>query len=78
MATLTIRRLDDAVYERLRARAHSKGRSLEAEVRDILTERARSPDEAIERLRAFRQEMAKKHGILPDSTPIIRAMRDEE
>lgn len=36
MATLTIRKLDDAVYARLRERAKAHNRSLEAEVRTIL------------------------------------------
>ncbi len=40
MATLTIRRLDDAVYESLRERARENGRSLEAEAREILTSKA--------------------------------------
>jgi plasmid stability protein len=78
MATLTIRRLDDAVYEKLRERAQANGRSLEAEARHILSERAKGADDVVERLRAFRQEMFEKHGIFPDSTPLIRAMRDEE
>jgi plasmid stability protein len=36
MAQLIVRRLDDAVKERLRARARKHGRSLEAEARAIL------------------------------------------
>lgn len=36
MAQLIVRRLDDAVKERLRARARTHGRSLEAEARAIL------------------------------------------
>lgn len=38
MATLTIRNLPDDVRERLRMRAARAGRSMEAEVRAILTE----------------------------------------
>jgi antitoxin FitA len=38
MATLTIRNVDAAVKERLRARAARHGRSMEAEARTILTE----------------------------------------
>ena len=45
MATLTIRDLDDAVRDQLRVRAARHGRSMEAEVREILTE-AVSPIEA--------------------------------
>jgi len=40
MAQLIVRRLDDAVKERLRARAKKHGRSLEAEARAILVDAA--------------------------------------
>lgn len=36
MASITVRRLDDSVMERLRQSAQSHGRSTEAEVRSIL------------------------------------------
>jgi plasmid stability protein len=36
MASITIRRLDDAVKTRLKQRAASHGRSMEAEAREIL------------------------------------------
>ena len=78
MATLTIRRLDDEVYERLRERARSNDRSLEAEVREILSEKARGRETVIGQLMAFQEEMARKHGPLSDSTELIRRMRDEE
>lgn len=78
MATLTIRQLDDAVYERLKARARENNRSLEAEVRVILGERTNKHAEAVARLRAFNERMALKYGTLPDSTELIRQMRDEE
>jgi plasmid stability protein len=42
MAQLIVRRLDDAVKERLRARARKHGRSLEAEARAILEDAAGS------------------------------------
>lgn len=41
--TLTIRGLDDAIVERLKARARIKGRSLEADLRDLLTHTSRQP-----------------------------------
>jgi plasmid stability protein len=41
--TLTIRGLDDAVIERLKARARIKGRSLEADLRDLLIHTSRQP-----------------------------------
>ncbi len=49
MASITIRRLDEAVKARLRMRAARHGRSMEEEAREILrselaTERAAGPD----------------------------------
>jgi plasmid stability protein len=77
MATLTIR-LDDDVYATLRERARTNGRSLEAEVRQILNEKASPRDALVDRLIAFHEEMVGRHGLLPDSTLLIREMRDAE
>ena len=41
--TLTIRGLDDKVVESLKARARTRRRSLEAELREILSQAARQP-----------------------------------
>jgi plasmid stability protein len=41
--TLTIRGLDDRIIERLKARARTKGRSLEADLRDLLIHTSRQP-----------------------------------
>jgi plasmid stability protein len=43
MGNITIRRLDDAIIEQLKARAQAKGRSLEAEMRDLLAYIAQQP-----------------------------------
>ena len=43
MVTLTVRKLDDNTIERLKARARARRHSLEAELRDILTEASRQP-----------------------------------
>lgn len=43
MAVMTIRGLDDDVRERIRIRAAQHGRSMEAEVRAILTDAVTSP-----------------------------------
>ena len=43
MTTLTVRRLDDKVIDRLRERARTRGHSLEAELREILIQAARQP-----------------------------------
>lgn len=43
MAALSIRDLDDGVRDRLRLRAAQNGRSMEAEVREILSEAVEPP-----------------------------------
>lgn len=78
MATLTIRQLDDEIYERLRIRAQANNRSLEAEARQILSEHSVDTRAIVGQLRAFHERMVAKHGYLPDSTPLIRRMRAEE
>lgn len=45
VAALSIRDLDDQVRERLRVRAAAHGRSMEAEIRVILTEAVSEPGE---------------------------------
>jgi plasmid stability protein len=47
MASITVRGLDDQVKERIRSRARFNGRSLEAELRQIIT-RAASADNTAE------------------------------
>jgi plasmid stability protein len=78
MATITIRKVDEALRERLGLRARLNNRSLEAEVRAILSEAAPPHAELMAGLRDFQARMRAKHGVLPDSTPLIRQMRDEE
>jgi antitoxin FitA len=43
MSSIIVRGLDDAVKQQLAAQAKDHGRSMEAEVRDILTKAARRP-----------------------------------
>jgi plasmid stability protein len=45
MSTITVRGLDDEVVRALKIRAAREGRSMEAEVRGILTAAARSADD---------------------------------
>ena len=45
MATLTIRRFDDALHETLRRRAAANGHSMEEEVRQILADHLRREPE---------------------------------
>jgi plasmid stability protein len=43
MGTLTVRKLDNGTLARLKARARLRGRSLEADLRDLLIHAARQP-----------------------------------
>ncbi len=77
MASLTIRNLDDGVVEKLKARAKTHHRSLEAELREILSTVARraSTKELIaeaDRIAA----MTPKDRPRTDSVKIIREFRD--
>ena len=56
MASLTIRNIDDEIVERLKARAETNKRSLEAELRDVLTSVARQGN-AFD-LRAYAERIA--------------------
>jgi len=80
MATLTIRNLDDGVVERLKQRAERNGRSLEAEIRQILQRTAGNPpltgEDAVARADRI-AAMTPKGVKQTDSTEIIRKMRDE-
>lgn len=58
MATLTIRKIDDELKEKLRVRAARHGRSMEAEVRDILAREVLGPTPVAQRgLGAVMHEM---------------------
>ena len=74
MGQVIVRNLDDRVVESLKLKAELHGRSLEQELRDILTKAAGlSPDEKIEMARQIR---AMSHGKLKtDSTVFIREDR---
>ena len=78
MTTLTIRNLDEKTLERLKQRASSNHRSLEAEVRVLLENIAsRSTREtSIQRARAIRSMTPPGPPI--ESTKIIREWRDRD
>ena len=60
MASLSIRKLDEAVYQNLKSRAAMHGISMEEEVRHILSEVV-SPNKAVHAI--FRKNFGKKHGV---------------
>lgn len=77
MATVTIRNLDDATVDRLKTKAREHNRSLEAEIRLLLTEAAARPSrgaflELTNRIAA----MTPKNVAQTDSTDLIREDRD--
>jgi antitoxin FitA len=75
MGQVLVRNLDDLVIETLRRRAERHGRSLEQELRVVLTEAA-APTTA-ERLALVDEIRAMTPSRLSDSTPLIRDDRDE-
>ena len=74
MATLTIRNVDDHVKDRLRIRAACNRRSLEAELRAIITDAAESePREEMNLAEAVRRRFAPFGGVddLPAHPPVM-------
>lgn len=76
MATITIRNVDDAVYDRWKARAKANHRSLESEVRLAISDPGPAPV-GIDDMLDFHSRMRDKYGSVPNSTDVIRQMRDE-
>lgn len=81
MATVNVRRLDDAVVDRLKERAAANERSLEAELREIL-ERTAAEDDYLARKRAFleKADMLSALTVGRTHTPaqhLLREARDQ-
>ena len=77
MAEVKIRRLDDRVVATHRDRAERAGRSLEEELRLLLTEAALRPQhEFARRVAELREQIRREHGLFPDSTELIREDRE--
>jgi antitoxin FitA len=78
MANLTIRNLDDSVVETLKGKAKAHNRSLEAELRQILTDHARRPAWGGTEMRAIAEKIAAMTLDVPqtDSIELLREDRD--
>jgi plasmid stability protein len=77
MADVKIRRLEDWVVAAHRNRAEQAGRSLEKELRVLLTAAALEPQRDFAReVPLLREEIRKQRGTLSDSTELIRAERE--
>ena len=63
VSAVTIRNLDDRVKERLRVRAARHGRSMEAEMRAILTEAVSEPGEETGLFQALLDKFGKLGGV---------------
>ena len=77
MATLTIRNLDEDVARALKESAKNHNRSLEAELRQILTDHVHRPSRGAE-LRALAERIAAMTPNVPqtDSVELLREDRD--
>jgi plasmid stability protein len=76
MASITIRKLDDAVKSRLRVRAAHHGRSMEEEARDILKSAlARDTSHNLNLAESIRRHIQPLDGVelhLPSREPVRR------
>lgn len=75
MADLSIRGLDDDVRERLRVRAASRGRSMEAEARAILTQAVTPEHERQDLFRALLERFGTLGGVELDLPPRTTSSR---
>jgi len=74
MASIIVRGLDDAVKQRLAAQAEEHGRSMEAEVRDILTRAASRPHVGLALLDAARAAGGVEDLAIPDRSEAARGV----
>ena len=77
MATITVRNVDDAVYERLKREAKANHRSLEAEARARIEGPAVVSD-GLSLAEAFRRVAIDPGPGYEGSVALIRSIRDEE
>lgn len=78
MAAVSIRDLDDHVHDRLRRRAARHGRSMEAEMRAILTAAVAELDGPVDLFAALRERFAQLGGIELGEVPRESAPRAAE
>jgi len=76
MAALSIRNIDEVVRDRLRVRAARNGRSMEAEIRAILSDAVEKPDEPVNPFVVLMEEFAAIGGVELDIPPRNTYARD--
>lgn len=74
MSSIVVRGLDDAVKKQLAAQAKEHGRSMEAEVRDILTKAARRPHVGMALLAAAQAVGGVEDLRIPERSDAARAV----
>jgi plasmid stability protein len=77
MAQVLVRNLRDKVVARLKKRAAQRGRSLQAEVKQILEDAAAEADQTdvLKRIEEFRERMRRSGKAFSDSAELIREDR---
>ena len=78
MEQAIIRKLKDGTLAPYRELAKSKGRSLEAELRDVIERNKPSLKKSPEELRALSERLTKGQPMGSDSTAYIRWLRDTD
>lgn len=72
-----VRDLDSGIVAKLKAQARRHGRTLQQELKTLLTEAVLRPRQTLaKRLRDLQSRVRAEHGELPDSTVMIRDERD--
>lgn len=77
MSSIIVRGLDDAVKQQIAAQAKEHGRSMEAEVRDILTKAARKPHIGVALLSAARDVGGVEDLKIPARDDVARTVEFE-
>lgn len=73
MTSIIVRRLEESVKRQLAAQAKQHGRSMEAEVRDILTKAAQRPHIGLALMQAAR-DVGGVDDLIPERTDVARAV----
>lgn len=77
MAQVLVRNLEDKVVARLKKRARTRGRSLQAEVKTILEEAAKeAPEDFWKEADRIRQQLKRSGRKFSDSAALLREDRD--
>lgn len=74
MSSIIVRGLDESVKRQIAAQAMEHGRSMEAEVRDILTKAARRPHIGLALMQAARDVGGADDLVIPERTDVARAV----